>query len=150
MLVLGPQEAHVVGTVRGVRVNAWLNLVHCGIDRWDRVKAIVPQPDLALRAPTPVVPPGGGTTTVTTPDGPPPTLASISPDSGPVGTVVTVAGTNLAETTGVELGHVLTAPTSTSDTQVVFTVPPGATTGPVKVFSRNGSATTVATFAVTG
>ena len=48
MLVLGPQEAHVVGTVRGVRVNAWLNLVHCGVDRWDRVKAIVPEPDLAL------------------------------------------------------------------------------------------------------
>jgi hypothetical protein len=149
MLVLGPQEAHVVGTVRGVRVNAWLDLVHCGIDRWNRVKAIVPEPKLAVRAPPPVRPPGG-TTTVTAPDGPPPALISLSPVSGPIGTVVTITGTNLAEVVGVQLGTVLTAPASTSDTQVVFTVPPGAATGTVKVFSRNGSATTVGTFTVTG
>ena len=150
MLVLGPQEAHVVGTVRGVRVNTWLNLVHCGIDRWNRVKAVVPQPKLAGRTPPPVRPPGGGATTVTTPNGPPPALATMSPDSGPVGTVVTITGTNLGEVVGVQLGKVITAPTSASDAQVVFTVPPGATTGTVKVFSRNGSATTVGTFTVTG
>ena len=105
MLVLGPQEAHVVGTVRGVHVNAWLNLVHCGVDRWNRVKAIVPEPTLAGRAPPPVSPPGGASTTVTPPDGPPPTLTTMTPTSGPVGTVVTVTGTNLAEIIGVQLGQ---------------------------------------------
>lgn len=47
-LALGPQEAHVVGLVRGVRVDAWLNLRGCGISRWDRVKAVVPEPAHAL------------------------------------------------------------------------------------------------------
>ncbi len=56
-LVLGPQEAHVVGTVRGTRVNAWLNLAHCGVARWNLVKAIVPEPKLTGHTPPPVTPP---------------------------------------------------------------------------------------------
>jgi hypothetical protein len=47
-LALGPQEAHVVGLVRGVHVDAWLNLRGCGVGRWSRVKTIVPEPGHAL------------------------------------------------------------------------------------------------------
>lgn len=53
MINLGPAEAHVVGLVSGRRVDAWLNLVHCGPQRWNRVKAIVPEPALTVAPPTP-------------------------------------------------------------------------------------------------
>ena len=144
-LVLGPQEAHVTGTVRGVRVNVWLNLVHCGIARWGRVKAVVPELYGPVGPPTPAPPP---TTTPTS--GAIPTIAGFSPSSGAIGTQVTVTGTNLAGVVGVQMGHILTAPDSTADTQVVFTVPPGATTGPIKILTKGGSATSTGTFTVTG
>jgi len=53
MINLGPAEAHVVGLVRGRRVDAWLNLVHCGPQRWGRVKAVVPEPTLTVTPPKP-------------------------------------------------------------------------------------------------
>jgi len=40
-------------------------------------------------------------------------------------------------------------PTSVSPTQVVFTIPPGAVTGPVKTLSPAGSATSPGAFVVT-
>jgi hypothetical protein len=147
-LVLGPQEAHVTGTVRGVRVNAWLNLVHCGIARWGRVKAIVPElygPVGPPTAPAPAPPP---TTTPTS--GAVPAIAGFSPTSGAIGTQVTITGTNLAGVVGVQMGHILTAPDSTADTQVVFTVPQGATTGAITILTKGGSATSSGTFTVTG
>jgi hypothetical protein len=147
-LVLGPQEAHVVGTVKGIRVNVWLNLVHCGIARWARVKAIVPElygPVGPPTAPSPAPPPS----TAPTPSAAP-TIGGFSPASGAVGTQVTITGTNLAGVVGVQMGHVLTVPQSTSDTQVVFTVPQGATTGTIRILTKAGSATSTATFTVTG
>ncbi len=102
-----------------------------------------------------------GTIHVTTPGGsatsgtsftvsPPPTITSISPGTGPIGTVVTITGTNLAGTVGVMLGSVVTVPTSVGATQVVFTIPPGAASGTVKVLTTSGSATSIGTFTVTG
>jgi len=170
MLVLGPQEAHVVGAVRGVRVNAWLNLAHCGVDRWNRVRAVVPEPKLATgppKRPIPTPPPGSTTTTTTLPAPPPPPattttttttgtgqpgpeITSFAPGSGPVGTTVTITGSNLGSVVGVKLGTVLTVPASVSATQVVFTVPPGATTGAIEILARNGTATSAGSFTVTG
>jgi hypothetical protein len=147
-LVLGPQEAHVVGTVRGVRVNAWLNLVHCGVDRWGRVKAIVPEPFHPIGPPAAPAPPP--TTTIGSTSGPAPTIASFDPTSGPVGTSVTIAGANLDGTVGVQLGRVIAVPSAVSATTVVFVVPGGAATGPIKVLARSGSATSTGTFTVTG
>jgi hypothetical protein len=142
-LVLGPQEAHVAGTVNGVRVNAWLNLQHCGVDRWNAVKAIVPMPKLT------VTPPPKPVTTPTT--GLVPTITGFSPTSGPVGTSVTVTGTNLASVVGVQLGTMLTVPASgATATQLVFVVPPGATSGPIKLFTKGGAAKSTDTFTVTG
>ena len=103
----------------------------------------------------------GGTIHVTAPGGtatsagsvtilPPPTITSISPGSGPVGTTVTITGTNLGGTVGVMLGSVVTVPTSVSPTSVTFTLPPGAASGHVKVLTTSGSATSTDTFTVTG
>ena len=88
---------------------------------------------------------GGGFTV-----SPPPTVTSISPGSGPVGTTVTITGTNLTGTVGVMIGSIVTVPTSVSATSVTFTVPPGAPTGAVRVLTTSGSATSAATFTVTG
>jgi hypothetical protein len=148
-LVLGPEEAHVVGAVRGVRVNAWLNLVHCGVDRWNRVKAVVPEPYHPTGPPAAPAPPPT-TTTIGSTSGPAPTIASFDPTSGPAGTTVTITGTNLDTTVGVQLGHVIAVPSSVSATTVVFAVPGGAATGPIKVLARSGSTTSAGTFTISG
>ena len=102
-----------------------------------------------------------GTITVTGPGGTatsggsfivsaPPTITSISPVSGPVGTTVTITGTNLGGTIGIRIGSVITVPTSVSPTQVVFTVPPGAATGRVKILSPAGAAQSPGDFTIAG
>jgi large repetitive protein len=101
-----------------------------------------------------------GAITVTTPGGTatsgsftvtaqPPTITSFTPLSGPVGTPVTVTGSNLDQTVGVQVGSVLTVPTSATGTQVVFAIPPGAATGHIRLLTRNGSATSTGTLTVT-
>ena len=102
----------------------------------------------------------GGAITVTTPAGtrttttsftvlPPPTITGFSPASGPVGTTVTVTGTNLVGTVGVMIGHIVTVPISVNDNQIVFTVPPGASTGTITILNEAGAAKG-GTFTVTG
>jgi hypothetical protein len=77
-----------------------------------------------------------------------PTITSVSPGSGPVGTTVTITGTGLLGTVGVQLGRVLVVPASVTDNQVTFVVPLGATTGVVRVLTRDGAATSPGTFLV--
>jgi len=79
-----------------------------------------------------------------------PTITSFDITSGPIGTVVTITGTNLAGTVGVMLGSVVTVPTSVNGTHVVFTIPPGAVTGHIRILNPAGSATSAGTFTVTG
>src|SRR5437867_4644857 len=66
----------------------------------------------------------------------PPTIASLSPTSGPVGTPVTIAGTIFDPTQGtstVTFNGTVATPTSWSATSIVVPVPAGATTGNVVV-----------------
>ncbi len=68
--------------------------------------------------------------------GTPPNVSYISPESGPVGTVVTIVGQYFGATQGtstVKFNGTLATPTSWSDTQIVAPVPSGATTGKVSV-----------------
>jgi len=81
---------------------------------------------------------------------PPPAITSIAPGSGPVGTSVTITGTDLAGTVGVEMGSIVTVPTSVNPTSVTFTIPPGAPSGTIKILATSGAATSVDTFTVTG
>jgi len=80
----------------------------------------------------------------------PPAISSIAPLSGPVGTTVTITGTNLGGTVGVMLGSVVTVPTSVNGTSVTFTIPPGAASGHVRVLTTSGAATSTDAFTVTG
>ena len=100
-----------------------------------------------------------GTVTVTRPGGNlasiqqfkvTPTLRSFSPTSGPIGTVVTINGTGLTQTTKVTFGGVkATAFTVNSDSQVTATVPSGAKTGKITATTTGGSATSSSSFNVT-
>ena len=81
----------------------------------------------------------------------PPTLTSLSPTSGPVGTSVTLTGTDLGGATSVSFnGTVVTSAsfTSNSATSIVLNVPTGATTGNVTVTTPNGTSNGL-TFTVT-
>ena len=98
-----------------------------------------------------VITPGGTSTSAgSITIGPPPTITSFTPGTGTVGTPVTITGTNLQNVVGVEIGHIVTVPTSVSSTQVVFTIPPGAVSGPITLLAANGSVTSIDTLTITG
>jgi hypothetical protein len=77
-----------------------------------------------------------------------PTISSISPTSGPVGTSVAITGTGLSGITSVRFGGVSAAFTVVSATRVNATVPSGAKTGAITVSGPNGSATSSQSFRV--
>lgn len=82
---------------------------------------------------------------------PPPTISSLSTTSGPVGTSVTVTGSNFGATQGtstVTFNATAATPTSWSATSIAVPVPAAATTGPV-VVTVNGQASNGVTFTVT-
>jgi fibronectin type 3 domain-containing protein len=63
-----------------------------------------------------------------------PNVASLSPSSGGIGTVVTITGTNFGSgLPTVTFNNTISAPTSSSPTTIVVPVPTGATTGNVVV-----------------
>ncbi len=115
---------------------------------------------------TAIVPAGAttGPISVTSPDGtavsassftvtasPLPTITSFNPVSGPVGTSVTIVGTNLAGATAVGFNGVAatTFNVNQAGTQITATVPAGATTGPISVTTPGGTATSATNFTVT-
>src|SRR5207245_5916003 len=83
------------------------------------------------------------------PSGGPPTIASFASTSGPVGTSVTISGTNFTGATAVTFNGVSAAFTVTSATAIQVTVPAGATTGPLSVTTSGGTATSTDAFTVT-
>ncbi|WP_212744937.1 beta strand repeat-containing protein, partial [Hymenobacter jeollabukensis] len=79
-----------------------------------------------------------------------PSIASFSPLSGTVGTVVTITGTNLTGATAVTFnGTAATAFTVNSATSITATVPTGATSGTIAVTTPGGTATSSLSFTVT-
>ncbi|MCB2409370.1 LamG-like jellyroll fold domain-containing protein [Hymenobacter lucidus] len=79
-----------------------------------------------------------------------PTITSFTPDRGPVGTRVTLTGTDLAGATSVSFnGTAQTTFISNSATEIVLRVPAGATTGTLTVTTPGGtSAASAQTFTV--
>jgi YD repeat-containing protein len=81
---------------------------------------------------------------------PAPSISNLSPNNGPVGTSVTITGTNFNATQGsstVTFNGVSATPASWSDTSISVPVPSGATTGSV-VVTVNSQASNGATFTV--
>ncbi|HRI26805.1 MAG TPA: IPT/TIG domain-containing protein, partial [Chitinophagales bacterium] len=80
---------------------------------------------------------------------PAPTITSFSPTSGPIGTLVTITGTNLSNPTAPSIGGVAAITVSNNGTTLVAMVMPGATTGAVSVTNLGGTATGSGNFTVT-
>src|SRR2546425_3233331 len=80
----------------------------------------------------------------------PPTITSFTPTSGPVGTAVTITGTNFTGATQVAFNGTAD-PTFTVDpsaTQISATVPGGATTGRISVTTAAGTGVSASNFTV--
>jgi Abnormal spindle-like microcephaly-assoc'd, ASPM-SPD-2-Hydin len=78
-----------------------------------------------------------------------PTITNLNPTSGPVGTPVTILGTNFGSTMGtVTFNGVSATPSSWSPTSIVVAVPGGATAGNV-VITGSGTASNGVNFNVT-
>jgi hypothetical protein len=77
------------------------------------------------------------------------TISSVSPISGPVGTVVVINGVNLGGATKVSFGGIRATPKSDTATQITVSVPKGAITGPVRVKTPAGKAKSSGKFTVT-
>ena len=104
----------------------------------------------ATTGPVSVTTPGGAATsasnfTVVSP----PTINNFTPTAGPLGTGVTINGTNFGGTTSVTFNGVSAAFTVNSPTTIQATVPVGAMTGPVSVTTPGGTAMSASNFTVT-
>lgn len=77
-----------------------------------------------------------------------PVITSFSPESGEEGDQVTITGTDLGNATAVRFGSVDATIASNSATQIVTTVPAGATTGKITVITAGGTAVSGANFEV--
>ncbi len=110
----------------------------------------------ATTGPVSVITPAGTFTTttsltVTTSTGAP-TINAFSPTTGPVGTTVTINGTGFSTTLNqntVKFNGTFATITSSTATQIVTSVPIGATSGPISVKSSNGTAASSTPFTVT-
>ena len=78
-----------------------------------------------------------------------PTITSFTPSTGPVGTLVTITGTNLSSPSTFTIGGVTAIAVSNNGTSLVSMVMPGATTGTVVVTTAGGTATSASNFTVT-
>ena len=79
-----------------------------------------------------------------------PTVSSFSPATGPVGSSVTISGSNLSGATQVAFDGIPAAITSRGATQVVATVPLGQDAGLITVTTPSGQATTATSFELKG
>ena len=77
-----------------------------------------------------------------------PTITSFTPTCGPVGTSVTITGTNLTGATSVTFNNVTATTSGNSATQITATVPATATTGPIRVTTPNGTGSSLTNFTV--
>ncbi|MBK9401808.1 MAG: IPT/TIG domain-containing protein [Bacteroidetes bacterium] len=79
----------------------------------------------------------------------PPTITTITPDSGAVGTLVTISGTNLINPSSLTIGGVPAIVISNNGTSIVAMAMPGTVTGLVSIATVGGTATSSSGFTVT-
>ncbi|MBC7881457.1 MAG: matrixin family metalloprotease [Anaerolineae bacterium] len=96
--------------------------------------------------------PYGGTNSATsftvTTAAPPPTISDFSPTSGPVGSVITINGSNFTGVSAVKIGNLTMPFTVNSSGQILATIPANGVTGAISVTTPTGTATS-STFVIT-
>ncbi|MBV9867847.1 MAG: hypothetical protein JO316_21040 [Abitibacteriaceae bacterium] len=80
--------------------------------------------------------------------GPVPMISNFSPQSGTVGTPITITGSYLSDVSSVQVGSVNAAFTINSSNSITAIVPNNAATGPVTVTTANGSSISNVNFMV--
>jgi hypothetical protein len=78
-----------------------------------------------------------------------PTISSFTPTSGPVGTLVTITGTNLSSPTALSIGGVSAIEISNTGNSLVAMVMPVAATGAISITTVGGTANATGNFTVT-
>ena len=80
-----------------------------------------------------------------------PTISSFTPTSGPIGTIVTINGTNFAYVSSVRFigANATTFSANGAGTQITVTVPTGASSGYIKVTAPGGTVQSSGSFTVT-
>src|ERR1700742_4628858 len=76
-------------------------------------------------------------------------ITSFSPQSGPVGTLLTINGSGLSSPTAFTVGGTKAVVVSNTGSTLVAMVMPGATTGVVSITTAGGTATSADNFTVT-
>lgn len=74
-----------------------------------------------------------------------PGIRSFTPTGGPAGTAVTITGTGFTGATRVAFNRLAASFSVDSDTQIMATVPGGASTGPISVTTASGTGWTLST-----
>jgi hypothetical protein len=77
------------------------------------------------------------------------TINSFTPDSGSVGTLITITGTNLSSPTSVTIGGKATIIVSNTETTLMAMVMPGTISGVISLTTTTGSASSASNFMVT-
>ena len=91
----------------------------------------------------------GETETTNINPGSAPTISGFTPSSGPVGTVVTITGSNFFSSTFVKFNGVNSTFTVNNNGSITATVPAGATTGAIAITNSVGTTTSGSSFTVT-
>jgi hypothetical protein len=144
----GPVGAQVTikgsgfGAVRGKSIVKFNGVSAGSYVSWSDAQIVCEAPANASTGPVTVATAGGTSNGVTFTVIPVPTITSLSPSSGPVGTLVTIAGKNFQASQGEGLvkfnGVTASNYTSWSDAQIKCSVPSGASTGLVTVATSGG------------
>ena len=148
VVITGTNFGPTVGTIQSF---VTFNGAQTRASNWSDTSITAPVPSGATTGNVLVnvggVPSNGVVFTVT----PPPSITSLSPNFGPVGTSVTIAGTNFGASQGtstVTFNGTSATPTSWSASSIVVPVPAGATTGNV-VVTESGVPSNGVNFTVT-
>ncbi len=78
-----------------------------------------------------------------------PKINSFTPNSGPVGTIVRISGTDLYNLTTFTIGGVSAIPISNNGNTLVAMVMPGSTSGPISITTNGGTSSTASSFTIT-
>ena len=77
-----------------------------------------------------------------------PVVTSFNPSIGPIGTLITITGTNLNNATTINIGGIPAIIVSNSSTQISGMIMPGTLTGPVSITTSNGNTVSSGSFNV--
>ena len=128
-------------TFNGVSASAFV------VDSDTQIRATVP--GSATNGPIGVTTPGGtGSSSSSFTVLHPPHITGFSPDTGPVGTEVTITGEHFSGAADVAFNGTSATFSIDSDTQLRATVPAGATTGPISVTNADGTGAGTSDFTV--